>query len=146
MKKLFVGIVAAIALIATGAWAEQEMTVKYVFTNQSVTASGNVTSEIIDLSKIAGEGFFAIQIYNGELTESPTLTVQYQLSIDGTDFLEPSTAVDICTSFATSGGPGSDGKDIFYFEPEPAAFMKIFVQETAGANCTSGLDLSLMVQ
>ena len=109
------------------------MEIRYKETHDgtSIAASGSSTSDVIDLGTKYPEGFFSLQI---TLTGDGTAKVEYLLSNDGTNFLEPSEADDILSSFTKISGPGSDGKDMFSFTPMLARFMKIKCTETAGAN------------
>jgi len=65
------------------------------------------------------------------LTGDGTATVEFLLSNDGVNFLEPSGSLDIVSGFTKTSGPGTDGKDIYAFGPVLARFMQIKVTETS---------------
>lgn len=102
-----------------------------IFNSENIAKSANSTTDAIDLNKYRPEGYFSLQV---ELSGSGTGKFEYLLSNNGVDYMEPATAVDIVTAHTATSGPGADGKDIYYFEPEPARFMKIKVTETGGSN------------
>jgi len=109
----------------------KDIYVTKVFISEAVVASGNSTSSAIDLGNQATDGYFSLQV---TLTGDGTAKFEYLLSNNGADYLEPSTAVDIATGHVKTSGPGSDGKDIYWFEPEQARWMKIKVTETGTAS------------
>jgi hypothetical protein len=111
--------------------AYNDVFVKKVFSAQSVSASGIEWSEALDLGSINQDGLFSLQLL---VTGDGTLQVEYELSHDGVNFVTPTTALDIVSAFTKTSGPGSDGKDIYSFDPELGRFMKIKVTETGGAN------------
>ena len=140
---LAVGLVLAVVAPAVAGDSSQPIKVVELFHAVTVTGSGNVTSAAVDLNRVANGGFFSIQ-YAVTATGAPTLKFEYLLSNDGTNFLEPSSASDIATGVTKASGPGSDGKDVVSFAPEPARWMKIKVTESAAADAT--LTLWLFVQ
>jgi len=108
------------------------MIVNKIFDAITIGASSVARSILLDLQAYAKEGFFSLQI---ELTGTGTAKFEYENSNDGETFITQSAAVDqIVTGFTNSSGPGSDGKDLISFEPEPAKKMRIVCTETGGAN------------
>jgi len=102
---------------------------KNIFSAETITASGTATSTATDLSNMAG--FFTIQV---AVSGSGTCKIEYLLSNDGTNYLEPTSASDIATGVTATSGPGTDGKNIYSFSPEMAKYIKIKITETGGAN------------
>lgn len=136
MKKLVsLLIVVAMVFALTGVCGatdnKKEITVHNSFYTTAVSASGTADSSVIDLSRLKPEGYFSLQL---AVTGSGTVKVQYMLSNDGTNYVIPSSATDIVTGFTSSSGPGSDGKDVFSFQPEIAKYIKLRVTETGGSS------------
>ena len=107
------------------------ITVLKVIDGITIAASGNSVSNQIPLYGTADLGYFSIQV---QVTGDGTAKFEYQLSHNGTDYIEPASAADIATGFLKTSGPGSDGKDIFTFQPEITYRLKIKVTETGGAD------------
>ena len=117
--------------------------IKVVRTHNAVAIalSQNAASDIIELNRYVSNGYFSLQYY---VTGDGTVKFEYQLSNDGVNFVEPSSASDIASSITKTSGPGSDGRDLVSFSPPPAAYMKIVATETGGANSvTVTLDLCM---
>ena len=108
-----------------------EITVIKCIDAVTIAASGNSASTQIPLNGKADLGYFSIQV---QVTGDGTAKFEYQLSNNDTDYIEPASATDIATGFTKTSGPGSDGKDIFTFQPEIGERLKIKVSETGGAN------------
>lgn len=106
--------------------------VRRLFNAESISASGSSTSSAIDLGNYAKNGYFSLHL---QVTGSGTVKAEYLLSnVNATSlFKEPSTAVDITSTFGATSGPDSDGIDLISFEPEPARWMKIKITEDGGA-------------
>ena len=98
---------------------------------QTVAASGTYTSATIYLSQIFANGHFSLHV---ELTGDGTGKFEYQLSNNNSNFVTNTGADDIVTAHTKTSGPGSDGIDIYDISPDLAAYMKIKVTETGGAN------------
>jgi len=113
-----------------------------VFTAQAILAGASATSAAIDLSAYKPSGFFSIQV---AVSGDGTCKIEYLLSNDGTNYLEPTSASDIASGLLKTSGPGTDGKDIFSFTPEVAKHMKIKASETAGANAIA-ITANLVIQ
>jgi hypothetical protein len=103
-----------------------------VFDAITIGASGSAKSVPLDLQAYAEEGFFSLQI---ALTGDGTAKFEYEISNDGETFItQTATADQIVSGFTKTSGPGSDGKDLISFEPEPAKKMRIKCTETGTAN------------
>jgi len=93
------------------AGAAAEMYLTKVINAETVVASGTYTSTpAIDLQDKKMLGYFALQV---TVTGSGTCKFEALVSINGTDYMEPSTFDDIASGFTASSGPGSDGKGIY---------------------------------
>jgi len=114
---------------------------KLIFDSETITAGADSTTSAIDLNKWRPEGYFSIQVV---LTGAGTAKIEYLLSNDGTNYLEPSTGVDIVLAHTATSGPGADGDDIYVFEPEVARYLKIKITETGGASIIA--TVTLLVQ
>lgn len=113
-----------------------------LFTDEVVAAGASVESEILDLEAFAKEGYLSIQL---ALTDDGTVKVEYELSNTGAVYVTQSDADDIIVSgFTKTSGPGSDGKDVISFEPEPALKLKIKVTETGGVSGVV-VDMTILV-
>ena len=113
-----------------------------IFDAETIAAAADSTTDAIDLNKYRPEGYFSLQV---TLTGTGTAKIEYLLSNNGDDYLEPSSGEDIVTAHTATSGPGADGKDIYVFEPEMARFMKIKVTETGGATAVV-VTITLTVQ
>lgn len=129
MKRFLIAIFLVLALAATPALADIYSI--NALTTKAITASSNSSSDSYDLKRYRIDGYFSVQV---TIAGSGTAKVEYLLSNDGTNFVEPSSASDITSGMTATSGPGSDGIDLFSFSPEPARYLKIKVTETGGAN------------
>lgn len=103
-----------------------------IFDSITIVASDDAESIPLDLQAYADDAFFSLQI---ELTGDGTAKFEYEISNDGETYItQTATADQIVSDFTDTSGPGSDGKDIISFEPEPAKKMKIKCTETGGVN------------
>jgi len=104
-----------------------------IFNAVSIAASGNASSQKIDLRALACEGFFSLQY---AITGDGTCKFEYLLSNEdaATTMIEPSTASDIGSSLTKTTGPSSNGTDILSFAPALARWLQIKCTETGGAN------------
>ena len=107
------------------------MVVIQIAKDKELAASGT-HSEIIPIEQSNFDGYFSLQLVVSAGTG--VFKAEYQLSNNGTNYVEPTGATDIATTFGASSGPGSDGIDLYTFTPDLAAFMKILFTETGGAN------------
>ena len=103
----------------------------HIFKSQEVAAAGSASSGAIDLGVPVQQGYFSIQV---EVTGDGTLKLEYLLSNNDVDYLEPSAASDIATGIASDSGPGSNGKDIYSFKPMAGRYIKIKATETGESN------------
>lgn len=99
----------------------------------TISASGSSTSAVFPTNGILNgvSGFFTLQY---AITGDGTAKIEYLSSLDGTNYIEPSSATDIATGLTKTSGSGSDGKDVISFSPIAAPKYKIKVTETGGAN------------
>lgn len=97
-----------------------------IFNAEVILASGNATVDI-NLERMNAEGFFSLQL---TLTGNGVAKGEFLLSNNNVNWVEPSGAVDIFSAFEDDSGPGSDGKDLFSFEPELSAHLRIKISET----------------
>jgi hypothetical protein len=102
-----------------------------LFDAEAVALSASATSVAMDLSTYKPAGVFSVQI---EVTGDGTVTLAYEVSVNGVDFVVPTGASEIVTGFTKTGGVAAGGKDLIAFYPEPCRFLRLKVTETAGAN------------
>ena len=99
-----------------------------------VAPSSTGDSQAYDLGQYKPTGFFSLQY---SIASTGRVKFEYQLSNDGQRFIEPTTGSVIATGITIRSGPGSDGKDLVYFAPEPARFMRIRATELGGVSAAS---------
>lgn len=103
-----------------------------LFNAAAILAGADSESTVLDLDAgYHAAGFFSLQV---ALTGDGTAKIEYLLSNDGVNYLEPSSGADIILAHTKISGPGGDGKDIYSFQPEIARYMKIKITETGGAD------------
>ena len=100
-----------------------------VFSAEAIALSASATSD--NICTHGRTGIFSLQF---AVSGNGTAKFEYEISLDGTNWLEPSTASDIAAAQTAASGPGADGKDIYAFEPILAPYIRIKCTETAGAN------------
>jgi hypothetical protein len=118
------------------------MHVDHIFASKVLAASANDTRNI-DLERLNAEGYFSTQII--VTAGTGVLKCEYLLSNDGTNFVEPTGATDVFSSFSATSGPGSDGIDIYTFTPDLAKWIQIKMTETAGLASVT-FDLYIAIQ
>ena len=95
----------------------------------TITASGNVSSDPIDLGKMKPEGYFTLILTTAGA--SSDVKAEYLLCDTETGtYYEPSEASDIVASH-------SPGTAHYSFSPALGMFMKIKITETAGNDVTA---------
>lgn len=114
------------------------------WTDKTFLSSATATSDAIPLDDVLG--YFSIQLSAGNATVvgtttgsgSGTLTIDYLVSNDGTNFVDPSGIDnDITTGFTYNSGDGSDGEDLLPFSPPSCKYLKIRATNTnASGNIT----------
>ena len=72
------------------------------------------------------QGYFSVQ---ASATGNGTASINYQISLDGTNFATPAT-----TSAAITGLTSSSGTVTAYFAPPLCQKIKVIVTETGGSN------------
>lgn len=103
-----------------------------IFNNRTIAQNGNEVSDFIELDRSNFEGFFSLQVEI--VSGTGVITGTIELSNNEVDYLTPSGVADIMTDFAPAGGPGTDGKDIFSFDPPISGRMQIrFTENNTGA-------------
>ena len=99
----------------------------HILVNQTIAAGASVVSEAVRIRDFARNGNFSLGLY---LTGAGgKIDAQYLLSLDGTNYVVPSAATSIVSSFSTTSG--TSGRDIISFCPEVAPFLKVRLVETA---------------
>lgn len=109
-----------------------------IWTNLSVTASGTHTSDAWRIRDFAIQGKFSLGI---KVAGTGRISVGYQISLDGTTYITPSSASSICSNFTATSGTG--GFDIITFSPPVAPYMKIQLTEHAAGTPTVNSWLSI---
>jgi hypothetical protein len=122
---------------------DREITVLKLFSTESVASGGTSSqpAEGIDLQRFAQNGNFSLQYL---ITGTGTLKLEYLLSHDGANYIEPTGATDIGSSLTATTGPDSDGKDILSFKPMLARYLKI--KATGSGGTAAVLTLHLAIQ
>ena len=88
-------------------------------------------SATIDLYGVRNWGLFSMQVEN---TGDGALQLQYEISVDNVTYVTPSAAVDICSGFTKTSGPGSGSTDIFVFSPLFARYIQFKATASGGAS------------
>jgi len=100
---------------------------------QNITAGAGLTvnGQPIDLSKIANEQRFSVQVV---ATGNGTATVNFMCSNDGINY--PLTgSPQVIAGLTSSGGDASDGvSDVITISPPLCKWLKLQVVETGSAN------------
>lgn len=99
-----------------------------IFLSQTVVPGTPIKSGSISLCEVKGNGYFSVQL---EVTGEGSLKLDYELSIDGVNYVTPVSADSIVTGFLKTSGTA--GKDIISFNPELATAMR-FVATATSAN------------
>jgi len=141
MKKLVSVLVVGLVLVGWGGMAfgagegvvtATSMSRQFTITNGGAPVTLPRDTDGVDISKIARGDKFAI-FYT--ITGSGTMKLEYLVSSDGTNFMEPTSAPDIGTTI-------SAGSDAIAFTPVAAPFLQIKVSEDGGADLgVSWIDL-----
>ena len=130
--KKIAGYVIVLLLIFSGV-SFAEMYKQKIFDAETITAGANSTkpSTAINLKDYDVSGSFAIQVI---LTGDGTAKGECLVSLDNSNFYEPSMMSDIFTGHIKTSGSGSDGIDIYDFNPPLHQYIKIKITETGGVN------------
>lgn len=103
-----------------------------VWGSETIAASGNAETQAFPMDSYYLQGFFSLHI---ALTGDGTGKFQYGLSNDKSNYLYSAAAADdIITAHVKTDGPGSDGIQIYSFDPMLAGYLKLKATETGGAN------------
>jgi outer membrane protein assembly factor BamB len=102
-----------------------------IWLSKSITKNTSIESNILNLDQLQINGFFSAQLYMVEATNTSTVKLQWGVSNDGTNFIYSSDAGDdIVTAFKANSGPGSDGRNIYSFDPITAKYLRFKATET----------------
>jgi len=101
------------------------ISVLQIFNAEEIAKNANASFDV-NLERMNAEGFFSLQI---TLTGTGTAKGEYLVSNNKVNWVEPTGASDIFDGFTVASGPGTDGKDIFSFEPELSAHLRIKITE-----------------
>ena len=91
---------------------------------------GTNTTVAVDLGGYNPDGRYSIELEvwgTGVVTE-----LKYQVA-NWTNFLSPSSSSAIASNVTTTSGPGSDGRDLYEFDPEPARYLRFYYAVTGAA-------------
>jgi hypothetical protein len=103
-------------------YLEAAVVSKPLFASQVVVAGTTNTSPIISLGQLSElNGNFAVQI---AVTGGGTVDLKYEVSVDGSNFIERGT---IFNDFAATNGPSANGKDVEDFSPETSLYLRFKV-------------------
>ena len=116
--------------------AKQDIFVVVVFNAQAINASGNVTSNAIDLSAFKPIGNFGIQLVTAGAAS--VVKLEGLLSNDNITYNVPSGSSDIVTAHAA-------GSAYYDYAPKLGRFLTIKATETAG-HAVSSMTLKLAIQ
>lgn len=126
----------------------RDITVKNIWSSESISAGAGVTSSAYDLGSFGDNGFVSLQVEVAGTGVS--IAFDYIVSNSGIDYLKPSATSyggSIANQFTATSGTDSDGKDLITFEPELARFIKICANETASSTgATATVNAWLAIQ
>lgn len=130
-----IGLILVLSLFFAGTtYAAQGTLFRFeLFTGNTIAASGTLTSAPIDLNRVHPSGFFSFHMI--DLTGDGTAKVTYEISNDDNAdgaavWVTPSSASDIVTAHTATTGPGGDGNEHYTFNPPPARYLRIKIEET----------------
>jgi len=110
MKKLITILAVLLLAVSVPAMGKyNQIETIHVIDAETIALSANTTSIVTDLDGQELSGYFSIQVL---VAGDGTAKFEYQVSNNGTDYLEPTSASDIATGVLKTSGPGSDGKNI----------------------------------
>ena len=99
---------------------------------ESIEINGSsFTSDIVYIGD--AQGIFSLQY---DISGGGTVKLEYLISLDETNYIEPSSASDIATGLTASSGPGGDGQDIVSFTPILGEYLKIRATESDASATT----------
>lgn len=133
MKKIKTLFIVALLLIcpalcfATGGQSNVRVE---IWSSTTISASGSSTSSAVELT--ADEGAYGVQFI---VTGSGTAKLEWYVSADGTNYIQPSGyTTTLTSSFTATSGTGADGKDYFNLAIPPAHYLKLKASETGGSS------------
>jgi hypothetical protein len=99
---------------------------------ETILASANVESQSFALDWYHLQGFFSLHI---QLSDDGAGDFQYGIGNDKATWLYSSDpGDDIVTGMVKTDGPGTDGNQIYSFDPPVSGYIKFKVTETGGAD------------
>jgi hypothetical protein len=118
--------------------------VMHIWLSKAITKNTNVESGVIDMDPLDLNGFFSAQLYMVEGTDTSVIKLQWGVSNDGTNFIYSSDGNDdIVTAFKANSGPGTNGRNIFSFDPITARYMRFKATETETSTDVTGFTLDV---
>ena len=145
MKRII--LVALLGIFMTGTALAGNATpstqVLTLYNSFAVSASGAYTTTGVDVSGCSG--YFNLQATvsagTGYTPSSGTLTIGYQMSNDGTNWVSQASGAEPLISITSASGPSSDGNIMGAFVPAVVVrYFRFYVHETGGSH---GAKLSL---
>jgi hypothetical protein len=117
-----------------------------VWLSNAITKNTSEESNIINLDQLQLNGFFSAQLYMVEATNTSIIKLQWGVSNDGTNFIYSSDAADdIVTAFKANSGPGSNGRNIYAFDPIVAKYMRFKATETETSTDVTAFTLDVAI-
>lgn len=127
MKKLILAVLLALCLAVPCRASDITIQRVTVMDGSTAVAAGDDYSGTTTTYTVGNrEGFFSIQ---ASATGSGAAKIEYYVSMDGTNFAEPSGASDIITGLTSSSGTVTAA-----FDPPLCESLRIVVTETGGAS------------
>lgn len=108
-------------------------TLKTVFDAVTIAANETDYSDIIPISKLAGNASLQI-VVTGDGTAKIEWVGSNNRSAAVADFIKPNNANDIVTAFTKTSGPGGDGKHIYPFSISLVDRIAIKVTNTSATD------------
>jgi hypothetical protein len=124
-RYLLIGVM--LALPAVAVLAKDDIYTVQAFSGTALANTQTVTSAAIDLNNYRAAGTFAAQL---QVSGPGSVKVEYQVAINGTDYVEPTGASDVFSGFCATNGPGADGKGIASFAPVVARYLRLKLTST----------------
>lgn len=137
MRKLcaIVAVVLTAAFVFAGG---NRIYTKRLFNSESLTNEAGRSPAVV-YERYKPDGYFSLQL---TVTGAGTVKVEYEISNNDADYIEPSTATDIVAAgFGVTSGPASDGKTIVSFQPPISKTMRIVITATGTATVSAWLSM-----
>lgn len=127
MKRSGYLVAAMLMLAAVSGWAKDDIYTVQAFSGTALTNTQVSYSAAVDLNNYRVAGYFSAQL---QVSGAGSVKVEYQVSVNGTDYVEPTTASDLFSGFVATSGPGSDGKAVVSFSPVVARYLRLKLTST----------------